>query len=321
MNVVAALGWSTVNAFIATMVTIGLLPLLEIIFKITSNFTLLELSDLNRPLLKRLAIEAPGTYHHSIILGNLAEAAASGIGANPIYARVGAYYHDIGKLKKPQYFVENQSSRENPHNKLSPKMSSLIISNHVKEGVELARQARLPECVIDVIRQHHGKSHISFFFSKEKQQNPGTTLNEQDFCYPGPKPMTREAAIIMIADSVESASRTLVDPSVSRIRGLIKKIIDTKLHDGQLDNTGLTLRDLSRIGEEFVPILIGVHHQRMEYPEREKKTEKDKSNNGRSKASSRSGSNTRPHSKRAAGKVISEAQKDGLAAGELARDN
>ncbi|MCE5270514.1 HDIG domain-containing protein [bacterium] len=302
-EVVATAGWSTVNAFLSTMITIGLLPLMEIIFKVTSNFTLLELSDLNRPLLKRLAIEAPGTYHHSIILGNLAEAAAAGIGANPIFARVAAYYHDIGKLRKPLYFVENQAGRENPHNKLSPKMSSLIISNHVKEGVELARAARLPECIIDVIRQHHGKTHISFFFTKEKERNPETRLNEHDFCYPGPKPLTREAAIIMLADSVESASRTLSEPTVSRIKGLVKKIIDAKLRDGQLDHTGLTLKDLTRIGEEFVPILIGVHHQRIEYPDRGNAEDaKVKATNGRNRNQSK------PNGEKAAGKPVPGAE-------------
>jgi putative nucleotidyltransferase with HDIG domain len=261
-----ASGWSLLNAFVSTIVTMGLLPLFEYIFKITTNFSLLELSDLNRPLLKRMAIEAPGTYHHSIVLGNLAEAAAAGIGANPIYARVAAYYHDIGKLKKPQYFIENQSGKSNPHDKLNPKMSSLIIANHVKEGIELARKAKLPQCIIDVIGQHHGNTPISFFFTKEKEQNPNTTLDENDFCYPGPRPRSKEAAIIMLADAVESASRVLSDPTPSRIKGLIKGIIDDKLHRGQLDRADLMLRDLNRIAEELFTILIGVHHQRIDYP-------------------------------------------------------
>ncbi|MEA1996150.1 MAG: HDIG domain-containing protein, partial [Gemmatimonadota bacterium] len=264
-EVLSASGWCSLNAFGSTLVTIGILPLFEYVFKITSNFTLLELSDLNRPMFKRLALEAPGTYHHSIIIGNLAEAAAAGIGANPIYARVAGYYHDIGKLRQPQYFIENQHGKENPHDKLSPKMSSLIISNHVKEGVELARKSGLPKPVIDVIRQHHGNTSISFFYSKEKEQNPGTTLVMEDFCYPGPRPQTREAAIIMLADVVESASRTLTEPTVSRIKGLIKGVIQKKLNEGQLDETGLTLKDLTRIGDEFLTILIGVHHQRIDY--------------------------------------------------------
>jgi len=266
-SVLAAAGWCGVNATFSTFITIALLPLLEYVFKITSNFTLLELSDLNRPLLKRLAMEAPGTYHHSIIIGSLAEAAAAGIGANPIYARVAGYYHDIGKLKQPQYFIENQTGIPNPHNKLSPKMSSLIIANHVKEGVELARKAKLPECVIDIIRQHHGNQSISFFFSKEKKQNPDTTLVEGDFCYQGPKPATREAAIIMLADAVESASRALTDPTVSRIKNMINGLIEARLREGQLEQTDLTLRDLTRIGEEFLTILIGVHHHRIDYPQ------------------------------------------------------
>ncbi|MEA2063430.1 MAG: HDIG domain-containing protein, partial [Gemmatimonadota bacterium] len=267
-TVAQAAGWLSLNAFISTLVTVGLLPLFEYIFKITSDFTLLEWSDLNRPLLKRLSLEAPGTYHHSIILGNLAEAAAAGIGANPIYARVAAYYHDIGKMTKPEYFIENQSgkAKSNPHNKLSPKMSCLIIANHVKEGVEMARKARLPECITDVIRQHHGNSPISFFFTKEKEQNPETTLDQHDFCYPGPRPLSREAAIIMLADGVESASHVLNDPTPSRMKGLIKSIIDAKLGLGQLDETELTLKDLNRIAGEFLTILIGVHHHRIDYP-------------------------------------------------------
>jgi len=266
-SVLAAAGWCGVNATLSTFITIPLLPLFEYVFKITSNFTLLELSDLNRPLLKRLAMEAPGTYHHSIIIGSLAEAAAAGIGANPIFARVGGYYHDIGKLKQPHYFIENQTGKPNPHNKLNPKMSSLIIANHVKEGLELARKAKLPECIIDIIRQHHGNQPISFFFSKEKEQNPDTTLVERDFCYPGPKPATREAAIIMLADAVESASRALAEPTVNRIKSMIRKLIEARLRDGQLERTDLTLRDLTRIGEEFLTILIGVHHHRIDYPQ------------------------------------------------------
>ncbi|MBW7994969.1 MAG: HDIG domain-containing protein [Candidatus Glassbacteria bacterium] len=275
LSVMTAAGWCAVNATISTFITIALLPLFEHGFKITSNFTLLELGDLNRPLLKRLALEAPGTYHHSIIIGSLAEAAAAGIGANPVYARVASYYHDIGKVKQPNYFIENQAGRANPHNKLSPKMSSLIISNHVKEGVELARKAKLPECIIDVIRQHHGDQSISFFFYKEKEKNPDTTLVESDFRYPGPRPMSRETAIIMLADAADSASRTLSDPTVSRIRSLIKGLIEAKLRDGQLDNTELTLRDLTRIGEEFLTILIGVHHSRIDYPPKPDKEKND----------------------------------------------
>ena len=284
-RIAKAAGCSVGNAFFSTVVIMGLLPLFEYVFKITSNFTLLELNDLNRPLLKRMAIEAPGTYHHSIILGNLAEAAAASIGANPIYARVASYYHDIGKLKKPQYFIENQTGKSNPHNKLSPKMSSLIISNHVKEGIELARKGRLPECIIDVIGQHHGNSPISFFFTKEKEQNPNTTLDEQDFCYPGPRPTSKEAAIIMLADAVESASRVLSEPTPSRIKGLIKEVIDDKLHKGQLDKADLTLKDLNLIAEEFLTILIGVHHQRIEYPPSLEKTSNAKTRPGRNKGS------------------------------------
>ncbi|HUU26874.1 MAG TPA: HDIG domain-containing protein [archaeon] len=303
-TILAASGWCALNAFVATLVTVGLFPLFEYFFRITSNFTLLELSDLNRPLLKRLAIEAPGTYHHSIIIGSLAEAAAAGIGANPIYARVAGYYHDIGKLKKPQYFIENQGGKGNPHDKLSPKMSSLIIANHVKEGIELARKAKLPECIVDVVRQHHGNAPISFFFSKEKEQNPETTLIKEDFCYPGPRPKTREAAIIMLADVTESASRTLNEPTPSRIKGLIKGLIDKKLHEGQLDETDLTLKDLTSIGQEFLTILIGVHHHRIDYSSAGEKQQDAKKGGDRNRASSGQDSAD------AAGKVIYSSQEN-----------
>lgn len=284
--ILSASGWSTLNAFVSTLVTIGLLPLFEYVFRITSNFSLRELGDLNRPLLKRLAIEAPGTYHHSIIIGSLAEAAAAGIGANPIYARVAAYYHDIGKLKTPQYFIENQAGRENPHDRLNPKMSSLIISNHVKEGVELARKAKLPEIIIDIIRQHHGDTSISFFYSKEKEKNPESTLIKEDFSYPGPRPKSKETAIIMLADSVESASRTLSDPTPGKIKSMINSLIDKKLREGQLADTDLTLRDLTRIGEEFLTILIGVHHHRIKYPSSEVRQPNGKNKPGNNKTPS-----------------------------------
>ncbi len=285
IRIATVAGWSLLNAFVSTMVTVGLLPLFEYVFKITSNFTLLELSDLNQPLLKRMALEAPGTYHHSIIMANLAEAAAAGIKANPVYARVASYYHDIGKLKQPQYFIENQGGKSNPHNKLSPKMSSLVIANHVKEGIELARKAKLPECIIDVIGQHHGNTPISFFFTKEKELNPKTTLDELDFCYPGPRPMSKEAAIIMLADAAESASHVLSEPTPSRIKGLIKKVISERLKAEQLDLADLKLKDLDKIAEEFLTILIGVHHQRIEYPPSSEKASDAKTKSGGNKGS------------------------------------
>ncbi len=304
--VASAAGWLALNAFYSTLVTVGLLPLFEYFFNVTSNFSLRELGDLNRPLLKRLAIEAPGTYHHSIILGSLSEAAAEGIGANPIYARVASYYHDIGKLGKPQYFIENQGGRQNPHDRLSPKMSCLVISNHVKEGVELARKARLPECIIDIIRQHHGNGHISYFYSKEKEQNPETTLVEEDFRYPGPKPQSREAAIIMLADAVESASRTLSEPTAPRIRQLIKEIVARRLDEGQLDNVDLTLSDLNRISGEFMTILIGVHHHRIEYPS----APGEKQGDARTRPGKKSKAAAVANGEDAAGKAVSSARED-----------
>jgi len=198
----AAMGWGLLNALVSGLLAMGLLPLLETVFKKTTDITLLELSDLNRPLLKKMALEAPGTYHHSIMVGNLAEAAAEGIGANSLLARVGCYYHDIGKLRKPAYFAENQRPGLNPHDSLKPRMSALIIINHVKEGIEMAREAKLPEQVVDFIREHHGTTTISFFVEKALELDPSAEINLADYSYPGPKPRSKETAIAMLADNV-----------------------------------------------------------------------------------------------------------------------
>ena len=227
-------GLAVLNGFLSPVLTIGLLPLFESTFGLTTDITLLEFSDLNRPLLKRLALEAPGTYHHSIMIGTLAEEAAKSINANSLLARVGSYYHDIGKMPKPEYFVENQMDAKNKHEKLAPSMSALILEAHVKEGKELAEANGLPQCLIEFITGHHGSSVMTYFYDKAKKLD-NEEIDVEDFRYPGPKPVAKEVAIVMLADSVEAASRTLEDPTPARIKGLVKKITFSRFESGELD--------------------------------------------------------------------------------------
>ncbi len=241
-----------------------LLPLFEYSFKISTDISLLELLDLNQPLMKMLMISAPGTYHHSVIVGNLVEAAAEAVGVNPLLARVSAYYHDIGKIKMPEYFVENQSGAPSRHDKLTPHMSTMIITSHVKEGVELARQYKLPLPIIDIIRQHHGNALITYFYQKAKEQEP--VPSEDEYKYPGPRPQTRVAALVMMADAVEAASKVLNDPTPARIAALVEKIINHIFLEGQLDECELTLKDISEIKKRFIYILTGILHRRIDYP-------------------------------------------------------
>ncbi len=211
-------------------------------------------------------IAAPGTYHHSVIVGNLVEAAAEAVGVNPLLARVSSYYHDIGKVKMPDYFVENQSSAASKHEKLTPHMSSMIITNHVKEGVELAKQYKLPDAIIDIIRQHHGTALITYFYQKAREQDIDHAPAEDEYKYLGPKPQTRVAALVMMADAVEAASRVLNDPTPARIAALVDKIINHIFLDGQLDECELTLKDISEIKRKFTYILTGIFHKRIDYP-------------------------------------------------------
>ena len=243
-----------------------LLPLLEYLFKITTDISLLELLDLNQPLMKTLMITAPGTYHHSVIVGNLVEAAAEEVGVNPLLARVSSYYHDIGKIKMPEYFVENQSMAPSKHDKLTPHMSSMIITNHVKEGVDLAKQHKLPQTIIDIIRQHHGNALITYFYQKAKDLGHENSIPIDEYKYPGPKPQTRVAALVMMADAVEASSRVLNDPTPARISALVDKIINHIFLDGQLDECELTLKDISEIKKRFTYILTGIFHKRIDYP-------------------------------------------------------
>ncbi|MBI2822129.1 MAG: HDIG domain-containing protein, partial [Acidobacteria bacterium] len=248
------------SGILAAMLASWLLPLLENAFGITTDIRLLELSNLNIPILRRLAVEAPGTYHHSIVVGSLAEAAAEAIGANSLLVRVGAYYHDIGKIKKAGYYVENQAFSANKHEHLTPSMSSLIIASHVRDGLELADQIKLPQKIKDLIPQHHGTKVMTYFYQKAKDAAEGKNevVDENSFRYGGPKPQSREAAILMLADTVEAASRTLVDPTPSQILGMVKHIAYSNFTDGQFDECDITMKDLDLIAHAFMLVLMGM---------------------------------------------------------------
>lgn len=265
--------WGIVNGLLSAVLTIGTLPFLENAFRVTSSIKLLELSNPNQPLLRKLMVDAPGTYHHSIIVGNLAEAAAEVVGADPLLARVGANYHDIGKLKRPYFFIENQLTSENPHDKLNPNLSALIILSHVKDGLEIAKEYGLPPVITDFIAQHHGNSILSFFYNKaleaeDVKPDPGR------FQYDGPRPSSREIAIVMLADCVEAAVRSMSKPTAGKIEGFIRKLIKDKLEDGQLDESDLTLKDLDKIASAFSRVLTGIFHSRIEYPDKLKELER-----------------------------------------------
>jgi len=261
--------WGIGNGFLSVILTMGILPYLEEVFSITTNIKLLELSDFNQPLLKRLMVEAPGTYHHSIVVGNLVENASELIGANSLLARVGAYYHDIGKLKNPEYFAENQEGLLSKHDDLNPSMSSLILISHVKEGVNLAREYKLYKPIINIIEQHHGASLIQYFYHKALKEEKGIKVVEEKYRYPGPKPTTKEAATVMLADAVEASSRTVEEPSYERLKNMVDKMINEKFIDGQLNDCNITLVNLHRIAESFAHTLTGIYHTRVEYPKKE----------------------------------------------------
>jgi putative nucleotidyltransferase with HDIG domain len=263
--------FAAMSGFFVIAIVSVILPVIEYFFGISTDISLLELLDLDQPLMRNLMLNAPGTYHHSFIVGNLAEAAAEGVGANPLLARVSAYYHDIGKMRMPDYFIENQQVSDSRHGKLAPHMSSIILIGHVKEGAELARQYKLPKTVTDIIQQHHGTRLMSYFYQKAKDQTGGTPVGEEDYRYPGPKPKTRVAALVMMADAVEAAARALTDPTPARIAALVEKIINEIFIDGQIDECELTLRDMSEIKKRFTHVLISIFHRRIEYPETETK--------------------------------------------------
>jgi putative nucleotidyltransferase with HDIG domain len=257
--------WGSVNAVVTVSLAMVFLPLAEKLTRITTDLTLLEYSDLNRKLLRRLMIEAPGTYAHTMRVANLVEAACNAVGANGLLGRVGTYYHDIGKLKKPQFFVENQAKGVNPHDKLKPAMSASIIRNHVREGLELASEHGLPRVISAFIPEHHGTGPITYFLEKARERGESPP-NTPDFVYPGPIPQSAETAILMLADGVEAATHVLQDPTPAAIREVIDRILQQRIEQGQLRDAPLTLRQLDEIKEQFVRVMVGMHHNRVDYP-------------------------------------------------------
>ena len=255
------------NGFLSGILTLGLLTPLEYMLNTASVFRLMDLSDTNAALLKKMCITASGTYQHSMMVAQLAEFACREIGANPLIARVGGYYHDIGKLDQSEYFVENKQGDTEKHNDINPNLYTTIIKSHVKKGVEKARQMHLPQAIIDVIAEHHGNSIIQYFYNEAKEKDP--TLSPEDFAYPGTPPSTRESAVVMLADTVEAACHTLKNPSIPRLETFITGLVNAKIEAKQLDNCGLTYRDISKIKEAFVQILAGFYHSRIEYPDQQ----------------------------------------------------
>jgi len=260
-----------INGLLSGVIALGILPLFEYVLQTVTNISLLELADFNHPILQRMVLEAPGTYHHSLVVGNLSDSACLVVGANGLLARIGAYYHDIGKLQKPEYFIENQDLKKNAHDELTPTMSKLIIMNHIKEGLELAKKYSLSPVLWDFIQQHHGNSLVYYFYrraleGKEEDQE----VAEEGFRYPGPKPNTKETAIVLLADSVEAATRSLKDPTPDKIEETVHKVINNKFIDGQLDECELTLKDIEKISSVFTKILSGIYHSRINYPQETK---------------------------------------------------
>jgi putative nucleotidyltransferase with HDIG domain len=273
-DVAGRLPFALANAVISPVLTYGLLIFIERVFRVTTDLTLIELAQFNHPLLRQLSERAPGTYHHSMTMASLAEAAAAAVGANEVLARVGAYFHDIGKIRKPTYFVENQKTSRNRHDRLAPRMSSLIIAAHVKDGIALAREHRLPEEIVDFIPMHHGTTRMEYFYTKALRVAEESTdetkldeIKEADYRYPGPKPQTRETGILMLADAVEASARTLEDPSPQKLEALIDDIIRKRFAEGELDECPLTLTDLTKIKTAFLGVLVGIYHSRIRYPE------------------------------------------------------
>ena len=268
MVIFQSLAFGLGSGLVSAVLTIGFLPLFESVFGILSPLRLLDLSNPNQPLLRKLLIEAPGTYHHSIMVGNLSEAAAESIGADGLLARVGAYYHDLGKTKRPQFFIENQIHSENPHDKISPNLSKSIIISHAKDGVELLKKHKIPELIQDIAAQHHGTTLLKFFYHKAmKEADGGTTILEEDYRYPGPKAQFKEAAIVGICDCVEAAVRSLQRPTPARIENMVRKIIQDRLEDGQFNECDLTLKELDLIRKSICETLQGIFHSRIEYPD------------------------------------------------------
>ncbi len=254
------------NGILCMVLALGTMPFWETVFNVITPLKLMELANPNQPLVKRLLMEAPGTYHHSLMVGNLAEVATEAIGGNALLARVGAYFHDIGKLKRPNFFKENQLS-DNPHDRMTANLSTLVITSHPRDGIELAKKYKIPVAIRDIIIQHHGTTLVVYFYHKAKKSEKENEIKQENFRYEGPKPSTKEAAVVMLADSVEAAVRSMADKTEGKIEGLVRKIIKDKLDDGQLDLCSLTLKDLDDIAKSFMSVLSGLFHEREEYPD------------------------------------------------------
>jgi len=250
---------------IAASIVLTILPIFEYIFRVVTNISLLELSDLNHPLLRRLILEAPGTYQHSLVVANLSEAAAESIGANSLLARAGAYYHDVGKMIKPNYFAENIVGFKDIHKDLKPSMSKLIITNHVKDGVDLAKKYHVNPRIINFISEHHGKTLVYYFYQRAKELEPEKE-HEEDYRYPGPRPQSKEIAIVSLADTIEALSRTLDEPTPSRIEEMVRDVVRKRFMEGELDESNLTLKDLEKITQKFTHVLNALFHTRINYP-------------------------------------------------------
>ncbi|KLE16806.1 HDIG domain-containing metalloprotein [Clostridium sp. C8] len=264
-------GYTAIGILLSGILAVGLLPFFESIFDVVTNIKLLELSNPNQPLMKKLLMEAPGTYHHSMMVANLAEAAAEVVGGNPVIARVGAYYHDIGKTKRPYFFGENQMGKENPHDKITPNLSTLIILSHTKDGLEMAREHKIPKVIQDIIEQHHGTTLVKYFYYKLKNSSDRPEeIKEEDFRYPGPIPSSKESGILMLADSVEASVRSIGEPTKGKIEEMVNNIINDKLNSRQLVNCDLTLKDIEIIRKSFLKTLDGIYHHRIEYPTEKK---------------------------------------------------
>ncbi len=271
------LATATVNVLELSVIASFLIPIIEYLFRIVSPLRLIELSNTNQDIFKKMALEAPGTFHHSLMVATLAERAADAIGGNSLLARAGALYHDIGKLKMPQYFIENQVNLPNPHENKSPSLSAMIIINHVKEGVEMGKEMGLPREIIDFIAQHHGTTLVKYFYAKAKEM--GIEADESTFRYPGPKPQTKETAIVMLCDSSEAAVKSLKEPNEESIRATVNSIFESLLEDGQFDEAPITMRELRIVKEEIIKSLTAIHHKRVEYPKEEKNGSKSPEEN------------------------------------------
>lgn len=263
-------GWifwaGMMSGVLLSMIVVSIVPVAELVSGRTSDLRLLELANMNHPLLRDLMVKAPGTYHHSIVIGSLVEAGAEAIGANPLLARVMAYYHDVGKMERPLYFIENQGGGYNRHDSLQPHMSAMVIRDHVKRGQELGRKHKLPQPIIDAMSEHHGSSTIWYFYNKARSaaEDPDTVL-ESDYKYDGSKPQSKETALVMLGDVVEAATRSVADPTPLRLSGVVKNILNKYFAEGQLSECDLTLRDLDLIAKSFLDVLLGIYHARIEY--------------------------------------------------------